>query len=111
MGALLLGDHAAAEAALIEALEASLVIDDRPGLVIRMEMLASSAAMAGRAQRAAELLGASETLRLRIGAQMSPFTSQLVAKAQEEAQAALGDVRYRKAFEAGDHSTRMVPWS
>ena len=81
MGALLLGDHAAAEAALIEALEASLVIDDRPGLVIRMEMLASSAALAGRAQRAAELLGASEMLRLRIGAQMSPFTSQLVAKA------------------------------
>ena len=33
MGALMLGDHAAAEAALIEALEASLVIDDRPGLV------------------------------------------------------------------------------
>ena len=75
MGALMLGDHAAAEAALIEALEASLVIDDRPGLVLRMEMLASSAAMAGRAQRAAELLGASEMLRLRIGAQMSPFTS------------------------------------
>jgi predicted ATPase/DNA-binding CsgD family transcriptional regulator len=101
MGALMLGDHAAAEAALIEALEASLVIDDRPGLVIRMEMLASSAVLAGRAQRAAELLGASETLRLRIGAQMSPFTSSLVAQAQEQAKAALGDVRYKKAFEAG----------
>ena len=101
MGALMLGDHAAAEAALIEALEASLVIDDRPGLVIRMEMLASSAAMAGRAQRAAELLGASEMLRLRIGAQMSPFTSPLVAKAEEQAKAALGDARYKKAFEAG----------
>ena len=101
MGALMLGDHAAAEAALIEALEASLVIDDRPGLVLRMEMLASSAALAGRAQRAAELLGASEMLRLRIGAQMSPFTSQLVAKAEEDSKAALGDVRYRKAFEAG----------
>ena len=49
MAALMLGEHAAAEAALVEALHASLVIDDRPGLVLRMEMLASSAAMAGRA--------------------------------------------------------------
>jgi len=97
----MLGDHPAAEAALIQALEASLVIDDRPGLVIRMEMLASSAVLAGRTQRAAELLGASETLRLRIGAQMSPFTSSLVAQAQEQAKTALGDVRYKKAFEAG----------
>ena len=40
-------------------------------------------------------------LRLRIGAQMSPFTSPLVAKAEEESKAVLGDVRYRKLFEAG----------
>ena len=101
MGALMLGDHAAAEAALIEALQASLVIDDRPGLVLRMEMLASSAAMAGHAQRAAALLGASEMLRLRIGAQISPFTSPLVEKAEEQARAVLGEARYTKAFEAG----------
>ena len=97
----MLGEHAAAEAALIEALQASLVIDDRPGLVLRMEMLASSAAMAGRAQRAAELLGASEMLRLRIGAQLSPFTMPLVERAQEKARSALGEARYNKAFEAG----------
>lgn len=106
MGALMLGQHSAAEAALIEALHASLVIDDRPGLVLRMEVLASSAAMAGRAQRAAELLGASEMLRLRIGAQMSPFTSPLVEKAQEQAKSALGEARYNKAFEAGAHLDR-----
>jgi ATP/maltotriose-dependent transcriptional regulator MalT len=106
MAALMLGEHAAAEAALIEALHASLAIDDRPGLVLRMEMLASSAAMAGRAQRAAELLGASEMLRLRIGAEMSPFTSPLVEKAQEQARAALGEARYVKAFEAGAHLDR-----
>lgn len=106
MGALMLGEHAAAEAALIEALHASLVVDDRPGLALRLEILASSAAMAGRAQRAAELLGASEMLRLRIGAQMSPFTKQLVEKAQEQAKAALGEARYNKAFEAGTHLDR-----
>ncbi len=106
MGSLMLGDHASAEAALIEALEATLVIDDRPGLVIRVEMLASSAAMAGRPSRAAALLGASEMLRLRIGAQRSPFTSAHVAKAEELARAALGEDRYRKAYEGGFHIDR-----
>ena len=106
MGALMLGEHAAAEVALIDALHASLVIDDRPGLVIRMEILASSAAMTGRAQRAAELLGASEMLRKRIGAQMSPFTSPLVEKAREQATSVLGEARYNRAFEAGAHLDR-----
>ncbi|HYH62252.1 MAG TPA: LuxR C-terminal-related transcriptional regulator, partial [Solirubrobacterales bacterium] len=101
VGALMLGDHAAAESALIEALEASLVIDDRPGLVIRMQMLASSAAMAGRASRAAELLGASEMLRLRIGAQSSPFTNSHVEMAQEKAKAVLGEDGFTKAYEGG----------
>jgi predicted ATPase/DNA-binding CsgD family transcriptional regulator len=106
MGSLALGDHRGAEASLMEALEASLVIDDRPGLVIRMEMLASSAAMAGRAARAAELLGASEMLRLRIGGQRSPFTAAQVQGAQDRATAALGDEGYRKAFERGAHLDR-----
>lgn len=106
MGALMLGEHAVAEAALIEALHASLVIDDRHGLVLRMQVLASSAAMAGQAQRAAGLLGASEMLRLRIGAQVSPFTSPLVEKAQEQARAVLGEDRYNKAFEGGAHLDR-----
>ena len=106
MGALMLGEHAAAEAALIEALQASLVIDDRPGLVRRLELLASSAAMTGRAQRAAELLGASEMLRLRVGAQTSPFTRPFVEKAEEQARSVLGDARYNRAFEAGAHLDR-----
>jgi predicted ATPase/DNA-binding CsgD family transcriptional regulator len=101
IGALMLGEHAPAEAALIDALHASLAIDDRPGLVMRMEILASSAAMAGRAQRAAELLGASEMLRLQFGAQTSPFTSPLVEKAQEQAKSTLGGARYIAAVEAG----------
>jgi predicted ATPase/DNA-binding CsgD family transcriptional regulator len=101
MGSLMLGDHAAAEAALLEALEATLVTDDRPGLVIRMEMLALSSAMAGRPSRAAELLGASETLRLAIGAQRSPFTSSQIEAARAQAEAVLGEVRFRKAYETG----------
>ena len=106
MGSLMLGDHAAAEAALIEALDASLVVDDRPGLAMRMEALASAAAMAGSAQRAAELLGASEALRRAIGAQPSPFTMPLVAKAREESTAVLGEARFNKAFEVGANLDR-----
>ena len=106
MAALMLGEFAVAEAALVDALQASIVIDDRPGLVLRMEMLASSAAMAGRAQRAAELLGACEMLRGRIGAELSPFTRPLVETAQEQAQAALGEARFKKAFDAGAHLDR-----
>src|SRR4029078_8255190 len=99
MCALMLGDHAAADSALIEALEASLVIDDRPGLVMRMQMLASSAAMAGRATRAAELLGACEMLRLRIGVQKSPFMDSHVEIAQEKARTVLGADPCAKAYE------------
>ena len=64
-------------------------------------MLAASAAMAGRASRTAELLGASEMLRLQIGALVSPFTSSQVHDAQERAKAVLGEERYRKAYDAG----------
>jgi predicted ATPase/DNA-binding CsgD family transcriptional regulator len=106
MGALMLGDHAAAENALTEALHASLAIDDRPGLVLRMEILASAAAMAGRAQRAAELLGASEMLRAAIGAEASPFTIAMVEKAREQASDALGEARYQKAVATGAHLDR-----
>jgi predicted ATPase/DNA-binding CsgD family transcriptional regulator len=101
MGSLMLGDHAAAEAALTDALRASVVVDDRPGLVMRLEVLATAASMAGNALRAAGLLGASEALRLAIGAEPSPFTMPLVEKARQACEAVLGDSRFRKAFEAG----------
>ena len=108
----MLGDHAAAEAALIEALQASLVIDDRPGLVLRMEMLASSAAMAGRAQRAAELLGASEMLRLRIGAQMSPFTMPACREGRGAGQGLRSAKPATTRPSKREHtSTGKVPWS
>ena len=106
MGALMLGDLAAAEAALVDALHASLAMDDRPGLVLRMELLASAAAMAGRAQRAAQLLGASEMLREAIGAEPSPFTASIVQNAREQAIAVLGDTRFAKAVEGGSHLDR-----
>ncbi len=101
MGALMLGDYAAAEAALIEALHASLAVDDRRGLVIRMQMLASCAASGGNAHRSARLLGACEMLRLEMGAQPSPFTAGHVATAQERTAAILGRDGYKQLIQEG----------
>jgi DNA-binding CsgD family transcriptional regulator len=101
IGSLMLGDNAAAESTLIEALRASLAIDDRPGLVLRVQALARSAAMAGQMQRAARLLGASEMLRLEVGALMSPLMSLLVEPAEKLAKAELGHDHYKTAFDYG----------
>jgi predicted ATPase/DNA-binding CsgD family transcriptional regulator len=101
VGSLMLGEHAAAESALIEALRATLVIDDRPGLVLRVQALACQAAMAGERQRSARLLGASEMLRRDDGFLINPLISTLVERAQELAKAELGDDRYKTAFDDG----------
>jgi predicted ATPase/DNA-binding CsgD family transcriptional regulator len=101
VGSLMLGEHAAAESALIEALRATLIIDDRPGLVLRVQALACQAAMAGERQRSARLLGASEMLRRDDGFLINPLISTLVERAQELAKAELGDDRYKTAFDDG----------
>jgi predicted ATPase/DNA-binding CsgD family transcriptional regulator len=96
-----LGQHDAAEPALIEALQATIVIDDRPGLVLRLQALAGNAASAGRGDRAAALLGAAETLRREAGSLVSPFIRSLVEDAAERSRAQLGDRRYERAFDDG----------
>jgi DNA-binding CsgD family transcriptional regulator len=106
MGALMLGDHAAAEAAFVGALRATLVIDDRRGLVTRMQLLACSAATAGDGERAAKLLGSSERLRVDIAAPISPFTTSLVENAQHQATAKLGEDRFNQFFDEGAHLDR-----
>lgn len=101
VGALMLGDFAAAQAALLEALDATRRIDDRPGLVLRVQSLAAHAAMAGQHRRAAQLLGASEMLRRDAGALRNPLMTELLQSAEELARAGLGDERFQAAFEAG----------
>lgn len=106
MGALMLGDHAAAEAAFVGALRATLVIDDRRGLVMRMQLLACSAATAGDGERAANLLGSAERLRVDIAAPISPFTSSLVENARHQATAKLGEDRFNQLFDEGTQLDR-----
>jgi predicted ATPase/DNA-binding CsgD family transcriptional regulator len=106
MGALMLGEHAAAETSLNEALRATLVVDDRPGLVLRVELLACNAAMAGEGQRSATLLGAAEMLRRTGGYRISPFTRPHLERASELAKDRLGEGDFSAAFEAGSHLDR-----
>ncbi|HUG51221.1 MAG TPA: LuxR C-terminal-related transcriptional regulator, partial [Terrimesophilobacter sp.] len=101
VGSMMLGEYVAAESALIEALKSTLVIDDRPGLVLRLQALAGNAAMAGQAERSARLLGAAETLRAEAGYRVSPFIRPLIEQAAAQASAQLGDQRYERAFENG----------
>ena len=106
VGSMMLGEHAAAESSLIDALRATLVIDDRPGLVLRLQALAGNAAMAGRAERAARLLGATEMLRADGGYRLSPFIRPLVEQATTLAKAELGGDRYERASSEGTRLDR-----
>jgi non-specific serine/threonine protein kinase len=81
------------------------LVDDRPGLVLRMQALAGNAALAGRGQRAAQLLGGTEVLRRDGAYQVSPFIRPLVEQAQRLATAQLGEHRYEQAFSAAARLT------
>jgi predicted ATPase/DNA-binding CsgD family transcriptional regulator len=100
-GSMMLGEHPAAESAFAAALQATLVIDDRPGLVLRLQALAGNAAMAGKGQRSATLLGVADMLRREGGYQVSPFIRSLVEQTEALAKAQLGDEPYRRAFADG----------
>jgi predicted ATPase/DNA-binding CsgD family transcriptional regulator len=96
-----LGEHDAAEAALLEALRATVAIEDRPGLVLRLQALAGNAAMSGRGDRTAALLGAAEALRREAGSLVSPFLRPVLEQATARARRQLGDQRYEHAFDEG----------
>lgn len=103
VASMMLGEHGAAESTLIEALKATLVLDDRPGLVLRLQALAGNAAMAGQAERSAQLLGATDSLRTQGGYRVSPFIRPLLEQATKLAKAQLGVERYTRALIEGTH--------
>jgi predicted ATPase/DNA-binding CsgD family transcriptional regulator len=106
VASMMLREHSQAETALIEALHATLVVDDRPGLVLRIQALAANAAMDGRGARSANLLGAAARSRVESGYAPSPFMRPLVEQAETLARADLGPQRYRKAFDEGERLDR-----
>jgi predicted ATPase/DNA-binding CsgD family transcriptional regulator len=104
--ALNVGDLAGAVPLLAEALRLAQQIDDRVAQFYLLDAIGCHAALSGRARRAAQLFGAAETLRAEAGANIMPFLAPLLDRAQKSAIAALGEAKFRAAFEAGQRLDR-----
>jgi hypothetical protein len=91
--ALIAGDLGESEPLLAEALQIDDQIDDRVAQFYLLAAFGCHAALSGRARLAAQLLGASETARTRVGADRVLFLGPSLAQARQTAAAALGAAR------------------
>jgi len=99
--ALLDGAVAEAEPLLAESLRLADQIDDLVAQFTLLGVLGSHAARSGQPRRAAQLLGAADAVRARVGANMMPYLGPLIAGAEESATAALGAGKFASEFESG----------
>ncbi len=104
--ALFTGDSEESKARYSEALRIAYQIDDRIGQFYLLAALAFHATVEGRAKTAAQLLGASETIRIGAGATVMPVMSPVIAQAEESAIAALGKRKFDVEFNAGKGLSR-----
>ena len=95
------GDLDQSKARYLEALRIADKLDDRIGQYSLLALLASHAASAGQPKVAAQLLGASETMRIGAGATVIGFLAPVIDQAEESATAVLGPRRYRAEYDAG----------
>ena len=89
-----------------EALRIAYKIDDRIGQFYLLAALAYHATITGQARMAAQLLGASETIRIGAGATVMAVLAPFIAQAEESASAALGASKYPAEFEIGRRLSR-----
>jgi len=99
--ALLAGDLAESQPLLAESLRMADQIDDRVAKFYLLGALGCHAALSGQARLAAQLLGAADGERGRVGANVMPFLAPSLAQAEESAVAKLGAARFEAEFEAG----------
>jgi DNA-binding CsgD family transcriptional regulator len=99
--ALLAGDLAGSQPLLAEALRMAGQIDDRVAQFYLLGAFGCHAALSGQARLAAQLLGAADGERGRVGASVMPFLAPSLAGAEESAVAKLGVARFAAEFEAG----------
>ena len=104
--ALSFGELDESKARYEEALRIAYQIDDRIGQYYLLAGLAFHAAVAGQSKVAAQLLGASETIRLGAGATVMPVLTPVLMQAEEAATAALGRSKYDVEFGAGKRLSR-----
>ena len=101
-----LGDPGESRKRYSEALRIAYQIDDRIGQFYLLAALGHHATMEGRAKTAAQLLGASETIRIGAGASVMPVMNPLITQAEESAIAALGKARFEVEFSTGKRLSR-----
>src|ERR1700694_1068040 len=106
--ALSLGELDESKARYEESLRIAYQIDDRIGQYYVLAGLAFHAAVAGQSKVAAQLLGASETIRLGAGATVMPVLRPVLTHAEEAASAALGRSKYDAEFDAGKGLSRAA---
>jgi predicted ATPase/DNA-binding CsgD family transcriptional regulator len=104
--ALSFGELEESKARYEESLRIAYQIDDRIGQYYLLAGLAFHAAVAGQSKVAAQLLGASETIRLGAGATVMAVLTPILTQAEEAATAALGRSKYDAEFGAGKRLSR-----
>jgi predicted ATPase/DNA-binding CsgD family transcriptional regulator len=104
--ALIARDFEAAEPRFVESLRIANRIDDRVAQYYLLDALGCLAAASGQARRAAHLLGAAETVRVRAGARVISTIAPLVDQAEKSGVAALGASRFEAELEGGKQLSR-----
>ena len=104
--ALLAGDLDESKPLLAEALRMADQIDDRVAQFYLLGAFGCHAALSGQARLAGQLLGAADTMRARVGANVMPFLSPALGRAEKSAVAALGAAKFDAEFEAGKRLDR-----
>jgi len=103
---LMAGDFGASKPLFQSALRIAHQIDDRVAQYALLDGLGYHAARSGQARLAAQLLGASETVRTGAGASPMPFLVPLLMQGREAAMAALGGSRFDAEYSAGKSLSR-----
>src|SRR3984893_3542555 len=103
---LITGDLDSSKLLLADALRIAQQIDDRIAQYYLLDALAYHAVRSGAARRAAQLLGAAETIRTGGGASVIPTIAPLIAATEDSATAALGASKFEAEVQAGNRLSR-----
>jgi DNA-binding NarL/FixJ family response regulator len=104
--ALIAGALDEAKPLLAESLRIAHQTDDRVARFYLLGAFGCHAALSGQARLAARLLGAADTVRTEVGANVMAFLAPRLAQAAESAVAAVGAARFAAEFEAGKRLDR-----
>jgi ATP/maltotriose-dependent transcriptional regulator MalT len=104
--ALIAGDLDESRPRLAEALRIADQIDDRVAQFYLLGAFGCHAAFSGQPRLAAQLLGAADTVRTRVGANVMQFLAPSLARAGSSAAMALGATRFEAELEAGKRLSR-----